>query len=556
MICIELRFPGGRYHATPWDHSVNEGVVEWPPSPWRLLRALIAVRHSKADGDVSEEQLRALIEALAAELPRYRVPPTESAHLRHYMPLYKPDKTLPYNKPKTTKIFDAFLQLERDAKLHLFWPTVNLSDELRAALGLLLSRLSYLGRAESWAEARLLDGGPPAGGALATPVGAEGARVGGRTARVLAPVEPVQYPRWREAIQQGRQQVLLAQKREKAAAKGKPTDKVKLTAKELGALDASLAEDLYRALHVDTSDLHEDGWSQPPGARWVDYLQPDPGSAATVAGGAAEMPTVFRLGVASQAMPRLTDVLDFGFRIRRALRSQSDGHPVFCGHGEDNKPQEGHEHLHVLTEANGRHGRITQVTLLARRGFDQAARAAIARFVTRGIEERETRHPVQVVYLGSGQPKDFGADVDIAQLDPRGQPCRIFARSRTWQSATPFVATRYPKRSRSGEPRRDVRGDEIGSPEHDLRRLLGLAGLPAEIEIEAIEHALLDGKNTPWRSFRTHGAQVHGARGPWPPLGFRLKFAEPVSGPIVVGFGAHLGLGLFLPVSDDEREAR
>lgn len=42
MPTLKLRFPGGRYHATPWGHHVNEGLIEWPPSPWRLLRALIA----------------------------------------------------------------------------------------------------------------------------------------------------------------------------------------------------------------------------------------------------------------------------------------------------------------------------------------------------------------------------------------------------------------------------------------------------------------------------------------------------------------------------------
>ena len=42
MIAIKLRFLAGRFHATPWGRHVNEGVVEWPPSPWRLLRALAA----------------------------------------------------------------------------------------------------------------------------------------------------------------------------------------------------------------------------------------------------------------------------------------------------------------------------------------------------------------------------------------------------------------------------------------------------------------------------------------------------------------------------------
>jgi CRISPR-associated protein Csb2 len=40
MLVVELRFLTGRYHATPWGRNVNEGATEWPPSPYRLVRAL------------------------------------------------------------------------------------------------------------------------------------------------------------------------------------------------------------------------------------------------------------------------------------------------------------------------------------------------------------------------------------------------------------------------------------------------------------------------------------------------------------------------------------
>ena len=33
MTTIELTFPAGRYHATPWGRHVNEGAVEWPLLP-------------------------------------------------------------------------------------------------------------------------------------------------------------------------------------------------------------------------------------------------------------------------------------------------------------------------------------------------------------------------------------------------------------------------------------------------------------------------------------------------------------------------------------------
>ena len=36
-VIIRLTFPGGQYHATPWGRHVNEGAVEWPPSPWLMI---------------------------------------------------------------------------------------------------------------------------------------------------------------------------------------------------------------------------------------------------------------------------------------------------------------------------------------------------------------------------------------------------------------------------------------------------------------------------------------------------------------------------------------
>src|SRR3990172_1100943 len=40
---ISIRFLTGRAHLHPWDTHHSEGRVDWPPAPWRLLRALVAV---------------------------------------------------------------------------------------------------------------------------------------------------------------------------------------------------------------------------------------------------------------------------------------------------------------------------------------------------------------------------------------------------------------------------------------------------------------------------------------------------------------------------------
>ena len=113
---------------------------------------------------------------------------------------------------------------------------------------------------------------------------------------------------------------------------------------------------------------------------------------------------------------------------------------------------------------------------------------------------------------------------------------------------TPFVPTRHGKRKRSGEPKVDEAGLQVGSPTHDLLRLLELAGLPAVDALEPIDGVVLAGRLVRWLDFyRWRSRRGGGARGDSRGYGFRLTFQEPVSGPIAVGFGAHFGLGIFAP---------
>src|SRR5947209_1090918 len=104
MTVLELRFLAGRYHATPWGRHVNEGAVEWPPSPWRIVRALIATWYLKAQ-EIPEETVRSLVNALSTP-PRFHLPRASTSHTRHYMP-YNEGKN-----EKTTKVFDTFIHLE------------------------------------------------------------------------------------------------------------------------------------------------------------------------------------------------------------------------------------------------------------------------------------------------------------------------------------------------------------------------------------------------------------------------------------------------------------
>jgi CRISPR-associated protein Csb2 len=178
---LAIRFPLGRYHATPWDRSVNEGVVEWPPSPWRLLRALVATWYTRWP-DLPAQTLDGLLDTLG-DPPSYLTPATRPAHTRHYLP------DLSHRKGETGRTdltLDPFLWLERDAELQVRWDA-DLDGEQRAALAKLTELLPYLGRADSVCQARLLDTDPEPDETWWQPDAQ-----GEQSARLLTPVRPVQ----------------------------------------------------------------------------------------------------------------------------------------------------------------------------------------------------------------------------------------------------------------------------------------------------------------------------------------------------------------------------
>ncbi|MDQ3763511.1 MAG: type I-U CRISPR-associated protein Csb2 [Actinomycetota bacterium] len=139
---LVLQFPWGRYHATPWGRHVNEGAVELPPSPWRVLRALYAVWRTRAP-ELDEEMIHGLLTRLA-EPPTFHVPRHGVAHTRHYYP----DMAHRTGAASVDRTLDAFAVLERGAELAVCWP-FELPAPQRAALERLASSIPYFGRADS-----------------------------------------------------------------------------------------------------------------------------------------------------------------------------------------------------------------------------------------------------------------------------------------------------------------------------------------------------------------------------------------------------------------------
>jgi CRISPR-associated protein Csb2 len=151
---IAIALPWGRLHATPWGRSPTEAMVEWPPSPWRLLRALYATWQWHCS-DLGADVVEPMLVKLAVPV-RFHLPPYTVAHTRHYLPDHdhKPGVSI-----STDKVLDTFVVTDRDATMSVDF-AVNLTAEERSVLARLCASLAYLGRAESLVDARLVDDEP------------------------------------------------------------------------------------------------------------------------------------------------------------------------------------------------------------------------------------------------------------------------------------------------------------------------------------------------------------------------------------------------------------
>jgi len=484
MVAIAFRFLAGRFHATPWGQHINEGQPEWPPSPWRLLRALVAT-WKRALPDLPEEQISSLIAKLACP-PGFRLPRATLAHSRHYMP------TIEGGRYKSTLVFDTFAALSPEDAVLAVWPEVALEPGERETLAALLRALPYLGRAESWIEACLED----------------------------APPEPDCCPL------------------ETGTAIGDELERVRLL-----AADEQDNSDLLQALMVGTSELRsKQKQTMPPGARWVEYgrsrraLEPDPQPRRSPRRPATF--TVARYALDARPLPLLTDAVIVAHLARRGAMSHygrltaRGKSAVLSGKSTEGRPLEGHRHAHYLCSDEDGDGRIDHLTIWAEDGFPQQEQRALGALTN--LFAREGEPEIRLLLLGFA-----------AAAGSQGAANPVFGPSRVWRSVTPFVPMRHAKRHRDGRPKLDEHGRQIDGAEDQMLLELRRRGLPELISVQAMPRAAVGGRERRWLEFKQRRPRGNGTAAGWG-TGFRIEFADPVPGPLALGYGCHFGLGLFV----------
>lgn len=466
MVGLEIRFELGRYHATPWGAHVNDAAVEWPPSPWRLVRALYSTSRTNVGLGIQrgavDQALQALIDAPA---PIYQLPWTLPGHTRHYMPKasYSPAKP-----GETAKVIDAYRAVDPDAPLRVWWET-DLDAQATAALAAAARSVGYLGRSESVCAMTVSSHPEPPAEPLARPV------------------TDVEADGEFEVIE------LLCPDR------GEALDDIAISVTELRT---------KRRL-------------MPPGTHRVAYALPrEPASrAAPVLTARPSRPTlaVFRLRGSSR--PAIIEAVAVGQSLRSAAQARfgrahdARASATFSGRAGDRPRVDQHRHAHFLATPGTDGRRIDRLYVWAPEGFGQDEVAALAGLTYIRLHETPD---LQCALTGLGTPRE------LALPDLLGP-------ATAWRSLTPFGLVRHPKR-------RNHR--VVDGPEEQVRRELAHRGLPEPVQV-----SLEKGSWHRFRSSKAGSSRLDRAS----LTGIRVRFHQPVRGPLALGALSHYGLGLMRP---------
>ncbi|GII96332.1 type I-G CRISPR-associated protein Csb2 [Sinosporangium siamense] len=390
-VVLAMHFPWGRYHATPWGRYVNEGLVEVPPSPWRLLRALYSAWQMRAP-ELEERVVLSLLAALAVP-PSYRLPPYRVSHSRHYYP----DSKHRSGSVSTDKAVDAFAVLDGDQTIYAVWP-VELNPEQWEALARLAKSIPYIGRADSTCEIQALDRVPQeaVGHAQAEPIGLDDDALGWQhqAVEVLCPTLPL----------------------------------------DLDAL-------VQRPVEVRAAKL-----LFPKNTRKLTYAVPVPSDPVRSVVHSGTDVSVVRLAVSGVRQPRLAHAVPLMDAVRGACikiltRQAGTSDSLLAGKSADGKPLAGgHRHAHFLPYDTDGNGRIDEIVVWSPGGLTAQEVGALDVLARRGVGVPE----------GVSGPRDLR----VLVTDSGGEellPGEWTRPARRWRSVTPFVPSRHRKRRQNGE---------------------------------------------------------------------------------------------------------
>ena len=489
MFVITIHFLNGAYHATPWGKHVNEGVPEWPPSSWRLLRAIIAT-WKNIRPDLSEKSVWPILQKLIKDLPDYELPDASVSHTRHWMPT-----------DKVQLVMDTFIVVG-DRPVNIIWDDLILSKEETDILESILKNLHYFGRAESWCTASTsTEHRKP----NCYKFDKENPSADTEIVRVLAPKPDISFV-------------------------------------DISKQKTESDKDDLNSISITTEKLQDNQYIDPPGGRWVQYVRPQncfeekltPRTQTSLLNNV----TLVRYAVVGTLRPSIRDILRVGDMSRTACMSRygkkknGKTSAIFSGKDMQGHPLKDHRHAYFLPTYETQNKEIDHLTIIAAGGFDKYELDVL--FALKKLYRYNTMD-VHLVFQGCGTPDNFS---DIP----------ILGKSQRWVSATPLILTRHVKYRGKGSDKHVV-----DSPDEQIRNeIKNRYGSEYELENITIDENQTAIHNTNVKPIDFFQWRSHGSVGNRKSYKVQLEFKKPVKGPINLGYAAHFGLGMFVPLEGDD----
>lgn len=308
-LTLNIRLITQTYGATPWDTAHIEGKNEWPPSPWRLLRALMAAYYLCPD-KLDLQALGSAISRLCQEHPEFYLPPATFTQYRYY----RKDQTNDTDLYKSgNKVIEAQLRFHpEDNILWVRWNKVEMVEQELEALKQILPYCRYLGRSEYLADWQ------------------------------IAHPEEMPSPNTMPCLE-GKQQVLVP-------------------IKNLSILELLL--NLQHSPRYLRTELKTD---QIPGTEWVNYQLLPHKLVPSWSASLPNAPTYARFAVVGKPTRTRTDALIWCEKLHQALVQRCPS-PNFLGRDAEGNPLGTQTHTYLLPEIDA-DGRITHLACACPAGF-------------------------------------------------------------------------------------------------------------------------------------------------------------------------------------------
>lgn len=508
-VVLRQEFPLGRFHATPWRvNPYDDPHGEWPPSPWRLVRAVTArwyqwAREAGKDPDRPEHiaELERLQTALCQSAYAFNLPPSarRGSPMRQYHPTAFGWNPAEKKKPATRSYGTSLVQdnywcvppgdpvwwfIEGDD-----WANGDPIKALKACV----ERLTWFGRAETLTRVR----------------------VASIEDRIPEPNCTLRVDRTAGAVP-----VLVP-------------------------LPSATREDVERT----ADDENAKQRSVPPGAAWKYAHRPPRPPAREQRRSPAHQEDlhIVQFAIGWNVAPEPRAIARFTSRFRgavlrellrlktgdprvtwsRASRDVRDSIADMVGKDADGEPLSGHRHTEFLAWCED----DAPTRLLVWRGsraFEADEQEAIFRAASHDVS-----------WAAPGMDADEWK-VRLIPMDRTVPPPPGFdgRASLVWESVTPFVPPRH--HLRGGKER------EREALDAQIRRELQQRGLPAAIAFEPIGSPCWVSVHCP-RQAANERAFIGDRSG----QRVRLTFPEPIRGPLRLGHSSSFGIGLFRPVVDE-----